>query len=331
MLKFKRILLSFILFSSFFLLSCGHAEEKGKIKNVGLLVEGTISDQGWGTKAYTGVLNIQSKYNVDVFYKEGITSQQIAERAIAEFENKGVNLVFGNGAAFSTFFNKISAKYPDIHFVSLNGDAENSNTTSLILDGYSMGFFGGMVAGHMTNTDVIGVVAAMEGQSEVEGFINGAKYENKQAKVITKYVHSWDDGDRAGILLEQLLAQKIDIVYPTGNSYNLEVIERAKEKGLYTIGFATDRTNLGDGNVLTSTIQDIIQLYAYAAKKFAENGLPAGNLYFGMRDNVTSLGKFSKHVDKTFITKINDAITDFKKSGKLPNGQKVEEYEYDNK
>ncbi|PKG25525.1 BMP family ABC transporter substrate-binding protein [Niallia nealsonii] len=332
MRKFKKILLIFLLLSSFFLLSCKHAvEEKEKIQKVGLLVEGTVRDQGWGTKAYTGLLNIQSKYDVDIFYKEGITSQQIAERAIEEFQNKGVNLIFGNSSAFGTFFNALSQKYPDIHFVSFNGNANNKNTTSVILDGYSMGFFGGMVAGYMTKTNTIGVVAAFENESEVQGFADGAKFENKHVKVLTKYVHSWDDREKASLLLEQLLSQNVDIVYPTGNGYNLEVIEKTKEKGLYAIGFATDRTDLGDGNVLTSTIQDIVKLYAYTAKKFNEGDLSAGNIYFGMKDNFTSLGEFSEHVDKEFILKINKEINDFKKSGKLPNGQKVEEYEYDNK
>lgn len=330
MLKFKKLLLISLLFSSFFLFACGHAEETGKIEKVGLLVKETVSDQGWGTKAYTGLLNIQSNYDVDVFYKEGITSQQIAERAIKELQNKGVNLIFGNSSVFGPFFNALSKKYPDIHFVSLNGNAKNKNTTSLILDGYSMGFFGGMVAGHMTTTTKIGVIAAYESQPEVQGFIDGANYENKQVKVLTEYVHSWDDRERASALLEQLLAQNVDIVYPTGNGYNLEIIERTKEKGLYAIGFATDRTYLGDGNVLTSTIQDIAKLYEYTAKKFNEGDLPAGNIHFGMKDNLTSLGEFSELVDKKFIVKINNAINDFKKSGKLPNGKKVEGYKNDN-
>ncbi|GKU81778.1 BMP family ABC transporter substrate-binding protein [Niallia sp. NCCP-28] len=290
-----------------------------------------MSDQGWGTKAYTGLLNIQSKYDVDIFYKEGITSEQIAERAIKEFQNKGVNLIFGNSSAFGTFFNALSKKYPNIHFVSFNSNAKNQNTTSMILDGYSIGFFGGKVAGYMTKTNIIGIVAAFENQPEVQGFTDGAKFENKQVKVLTKYVHSWDNREKASLLLEQLLSQNVDIVYPTGNSYNQEIIEKAKAEDLYSIGFATDRTDLGDGNVLTSTIQDIAELYAYTAKKFNEGDLSAGNMYFGMSDNFTSIGEFSEHVDKEFILKINKEINDFKKSGKLPNEQKAEDNEDDNK
>ncbi|NQD48895.1 BMP family ABC transporter substrate-binding protein, partial [Bacillus altitudinis] len=70
-MKYQRLVMIF----SFLLLmlsACSQAPLKGHIEKVGLLVPDTINDQVWGTKGYKGLLNIQSTFGVDVYYKEGM-------------------------------------------------------------------------------------------------------------------------------------------------------------------------------------------------------------------------------------------------------------------
>ena len=163
--------------------SCGQSGKQGDLKKVGLLVPDTINDQVWGTKGYQGLLKIQSRYNVDVYYKESMNTKKVVERAVKEFDQKGVNLIFGHGSEFADYFSTIAEKYPHIHFITFNGDAKNPNVTSLNFDSYAMGFFAGMVAGHMTKTNRVGMMPAFEWQPEVKGFNDGAKYQNKNIQV----------------------------------------------------------------------------------------------------------------------------------------------------
>lgn len=103
---------------------CGSIDSASTLQKVGLLVPETVDDQVWGTKGYKGLLKIQSQFDVEVFYKEGMNSQQMVEQAVKEFEQKGVNLIFGHGSEYAEYFNSISESYPAIHFVSFNGDAK---------------------------------------------------------------------------------------------------------------------------------------------------------------------------------------------------------------
>jgi transcriptional activator of comK gene len=311
------IITSFLLFS-FFLVSCEQAVQKGNIKKVGLLVEGTVSDQMMGTKSYKGLLTIQSKYNVDVYYKEGINSEAITERAVAEFESKGVNLIFGNGQKYSEYFEKISTKYPSIHFVSFNGKPVNNKTTNIILDGYPIGFFAGMVAGHMTATNTVASLGEGKWQPEIQGFNDGAKYENHNIKVVSSYVHNTDKQENVLNLLDKLIKQKADIVYPAGNSYNIAVIEKLKEKGLYAIGYTSEQSDIGVYTVLTSTVQQIPEIYDKIAKDFNEGKLQSGNLHVGMKDDFISLGEFSPKIDGNFKARVQKEINHYKKTGELP-------------
>lgn len=312
--RFGVILLCFFLLGA-----CGVTKPAGNLQKVGLLVPETVNDQVWGTKGFKGMLKIQSKFNVDVFYKEGMNSETVVERAVKEFDQKGVNLIFGHGSEYAEYFNKISNDYPKIHFVSFNGDAKNKNTTSLNFKAHAMGFFGGMVAAHMSKDQKVGVLAAYEWQPEIEGFYQGALAENKNSHVSIEYVGNWDDEKKAIQLVDRMMEEGVDVIYPAGDGFNVPVIERVKERGLYVIGYISDQSDLGESSVLTSTIQQVDSLYVKVAEQFNNQELKAGNLSYDFQDNVISLGKYSPLVSKEFIRKMKNNIEIYKKTGKLPN------------
>lgn len=104
-----------------------------------------------------------------------------------------------------------------------------------------------------------------------------------------------------------------------GDGYNVPVIEKLKEEGLYAIGYISDQSDLGESVVLTSTVQHVDVLYELVAEKFNEGELESGNLTFDFQDEVLSLGKFSPDVDEEFKKELNAAIENYKKTGKLPN------------
>ncbi|MCQ6274319.1 BMP family ABC transporter substrate-binding protein [Bacillus sp. V3B] len=315
MKRFKILLLCLL----FLLTSCGQAGNQDGLKKVGLLVPDTINDQAWGTKGYRGILKIQDRYHIDVYYKESMNSQTVVERAVKEFVQKEVNLIFGHGHEFAEYFTEISQKYPDIHFITFNGDAKNANVTSLNFESYAMGFFAGMMAGHMTKTNHIGILPAFEWQPEIKGFYDGAKYQNDQVQVEINYVHDFDDEERALQLLDKMIANDADVIYPAGDRYSVPAIEKIKEKGLYAIGYVSDQSDLGNNTVLTSTIQHVDALYEVVAEKFNKGNLESGNLSYDFQDNVVSLGPFSPIVNQNFIDEINEAVKKYKETGQLPN------------
>lgn len=316
MLKKSKALLLFLLL--FFLVSCSNNVDKSKVKRVGLLVPQTVSDQVWGTLGYKGMLKIQSQFDADIFYKEGMTSQLAIEQSVDEFDKKGVTLIFGHGREFSDSFNKLAPKYPHIHFISFNGDAVEKNTTSLKIESYASGFFGGMTAAHVSKSDKLGIVAAHKWQPEIKGYVEGAHFEKPNAKVYIEYTDDWDDKEKALDLLDQLIKEKVDVVYPAGDAFNVPVIEKLKEEGLTAIGYVSDQSDLGQTTVLTSTVQHVDKLYEIAAEKYAKGELPSGNLHFDFQDGAISMGTYSPLVKKSFQKKIQNYVEIYIETGKLP-------------
>ncbi|MGM0874603.1 MAG: BMP family ABC transporter substrate-binding protein [Bacillota bacterium] len=314
---YKKLGLVLILLFSLF--GCGQPTASGQLQKVGMLVPDTIDDQVWGTKGYRGLLNIQTELKVDVFYKEGMNDESKVRAAIDEFQQNEVNLIFGHGSEYASFFNALSKDYPDIHFVLFNGEAVGENVTSLNFESNAMGFFGGMVAGEMTKTEKVGILAAFEWQPEINGFFEGAYFQNEDVHVDIQYVQDWNDTQSAMLLLDEMIGTGIDIVYVAGDGYNVPIIEKLKEEGLYAIGFVSDQSDLGKGTVLTSTVQHVDVLYEVVANSFNKGELESGELYFDFQDGVISMGNFSPLVDKTFQTDLKDYIEEYKESGLLPN------------
>ncbi len=318
-LKTRRIVISIcLLIVSTLIPGCDLSGEEQKLKGAGLLIPKTINDQVWGTKGYTGLLQIGKQFDVDVYYREDIDTKVLTENAVREFHEMGVNFIIGHGDIYAEYFNEVAGDYPDIHFVSLNGSASEKNTTSLAFKGYAMGYIGGMIAAEMSKNDTIAVIGAYPTQPEVQGFVNGAKYENPSITVHNAFTENWDDADAALRHTEILMNKEIDVIYPAGDSFNVPVIEKAKQEGIYVIGYIADQLDFGEKTVLTSTVQHVDKLLLYTAEQFSEGLLKSGDIYFDFEDDVVSIGRFSPEIPHEYRKEIETYIEIYKQTGELP-------------
>lgn len=313
--RFRVTIVSLFLF----LAGCSAPGSAGEIEKVGLLVPDTINDQVWGSKGYRGLLRVQETLGVDAFYKEDIDTEEEMKAAIKEFDRNGVNFIFGHGNEYAHFFNKISPDYPEMTFVSFNGNATGENVRSLNFEGNAMGFFGGMVAGGMTKSDKVGVIAAYEWQPEVGGFFEGASFINPSVDVDIQFVQSWNEEQVALDILNRMIDKGVDVFYPAGDGFNIPVIEKIKEEGLYAIGYVSDQSDLGRATVLTSTVQNIPELYEMVAVQANKGQLRPGNLSFDFQDGVITMGEFSPVVPPDLKEEVQQAVDHYRETGDLPN------------
>ncbi|MFA9458713.1 BMP family ABC transporter substrate-binding protein [Halalkalibacter sp. AB-rgal2] len=314
----NRFYLFILIFFVCFLLGCSQTDEtSASSSKIGLLLENTIDDQGWNSKGYQGLLNIHSKFEVDVVFKENIDSEAKVERAVEEFASEGVTLVFGHGHFYSEPFTELGKQYEDLHFVSFNGSVEGNNVTSLHFDGYAMGFFAGLIAAKMSETHQVGVIAAFPWQSEVEGFYEGATLD-EMTTVRIDYVEDWANEEKALDFFNDMVASGVDVFYPTGDGFHVRVVEETKREGLYVIGYVSDQLDLGGTTVLTSTIQKVDGLYELIANQYQKGELVGGNLMYDFGDGVISLGPFGSEVPEDVQIKMEDAVNHFIETGELP-------------
>lgn len=317
----RGLIFRLVLFIGLVFTLAGCSSNEQEIQNVGMLLDGSINDQAWGSKGYAGLLEIGNTYDVDVFYKEDITTEQQVVNTVEEFVQDGVNLIFGHSSIYGKYFVDIAESYPDVHFVYFNGGYVSDNVTSLNFDSHAMGFFGGMVAGKMTSNDNVGIIAAHEWQPEIEGFYEGVKYENPRAEINMNFVNDWNDTETAEEIYEQVIQTGIDVVYPTGDAFSKEIVEKAARDDLFAIGYVTDQSEIGGQHVLTSTIQHVDKLYMLAADLYEEGELEGSIQTYDFQDDVISLGPFSSNVPEDYQEYLTEVVGEYKETEILPNEQ----------
>ncbi|MFB4162771.1 BMP family ABC transporter substrate-binding protein [Alteribacillus sp. JSM 102045] len=284
-----------------------------------LLLESTIDDEGWNNKGYHGLLSIQSELGMEVMYEENISSLGAVKTALDTLQEEGVELIFGHGKIFAEMFDELHEDYPEMHFVSFNGEVSGENVTSLHFDGYAMGYFAGRLSSEMSDTKTVGVIAAQEWQPEAEGFVEGVETKNSNVKAIHHNVGSWEDKEGALQILNDMLAEEADIIYPAGDGFHVEIINKLKEEGLYAIGYVGDQADLGEATVLTSTVQHVEEMYKMAAEKYQNDELDSGNITVDFKEDAISMGEYSPVVPEEVQEQLNDEINQYKETGKLPN------------
>lgn len=76
-----------------FLSGCSNYFNQGNLQKAGMLVETSIHDKPWNKKGYQGLLEIEEEFNTDVYFKEGIQTEQEIGKAVDELVNQGVNQI----------------------------------------------------------------------------------------------------------------------------------------------------------------------------------------------------------------------------------------------
>lgn len=319
MLK-KLIYISLFLFGIILLIGCNYLENQN-VRKVGMLIESSLHNHPWEERGYDGLLAIRDQYDVDIYLKEKVKSEHEIVNAVDELVKSGVTLIFGHGNIYGRYFADIASNYPDIHFVYFNGGYYADNVTSLNFDSHAMGFFSGMIAGKMTDTKQIGILAAHEWQPEIEGFYEGVMYEDPSIVVHIYFINDWNEVDIAIDMYERMKRNQVDVVYPAGELFSDVILERVVADNNYGIGYGADQSYIDSEAILTSTIQHVDKLYMLAAEKVMNQSLDGGILFFDFQDEVISLGKYSPDIPLDFQEAVNDLIDHYKKTNLLPNEQ----------
>jgi len=293
--------------------------DKRNIQKVGILLEGTTNDQSWDRRGYEGLLTIGEDFDADIYIKENVQSEEEIVNAVKNLAEKEARIIFGHSYTYGRYFADLADQYPNTHFVYFNGGYTADNVTSLNFDSHAMGFFGGMVAGKMTETNEIGIIAAYEWQPEVEGFYEGVKYQNPDATVHINFVNDWNAREVALNIYGIMKNNDVDVFYPTGDSFANDIVRHADQDGRYVIGYVPDKIDVDERTVLTSTIQHVDKLYVLAAELYQKNKLTSGIMTFDFADGAISLGDFSPDVPDDYTQYIMDLIDEYIETDLLPN------------
>jgi basic membrane lipoprotein Med (substrate-binding protein (PBP1-ABC) superfamily) len=265
----KRIL--FILFMLLALLvsACGGdggGDEDGVFR-VAVIMPSTINDLAFSQSMYDALLQIQDDMGglekMELVYSENQFVVDDAAAAIRDYATQGYDLIIAHGSQYGSSLKEIAPDFPETAFahgttVDTFIDEGINNVFAYEAASQEGGYVNGVMAGKLTQSNVIGVVGPIEtGDAKlyIDGFMAGVKASNPDAQVNVNYIGSFSDVALASEAASTHMSAGADILSGTAQMV-VGAIGKAKDNGVLWFGTQASQTSLAPEIVVANQIYD---------------------------------------------------------------------------
>ncbi len=230
------------------------APEEAKVLSVyGIFA--TPSEEPWDRVIQDALFAARDSGRITYDFVDNLGYSGDLERVLQETaEQKKPDVIFGDAFGNEEAVRRVAALYPEIAFVFGSGLGPSEPNLS-VFDNWihEPAYLCGMLAGGMTKSNTLGVVAAIpvpEVNRLVNAFTAGALEVNPKVTVLTTFIGSWFDPAKAKEAALAQIEQGADVLY----AERFGVHEAAKEKGVWMFGNMSDQNELAPDLVISSPV-----------------------------------------------------------------------------
>jgi basic membrane protein A len=256
---------------------------------VGLVTPGSVADAAWNSGAYQGLLRVHDSLRVQISHVEARTPAEQAE-ALRTYAAQGYQLVFAHGFEFQDAAEAVSSDYPKTVFIVTSGRRSRGNVSPIIFRLEEASYLAGMVAGHLTKSNVLGFVGGIELppiKAAYQGWVNGAKAVNPRIRSREIYLNSFDDAAAGREAALALIGAGADMFHHNADAAALGVFQAAKQHpGVYVFGANADQSNLAPGHVPGSAVIDLPHAFLLVASAVQSGSFTPHVQAFGLESGV---------------------------------------------
>jgi basic membrane lipoprotein Med (substrate-binding protein (PBP1-ABC) superfamily) len=216
----------------------------------------TPIEEPWVNQIHVALLKAKKELGITYDYSESVKAADFA-RVMREYAEKGYKLIMGDAFGAERIARRVARDYPDVAFVFGSGIGPAEPNFG-VFDNWihEPAYLSGMIAGKMTKSNIIGVVAAMpipEVNRLSNAFYAGAKEVNKDVKCKFSFIGSFFDPPKAKEAALAQIEAGVDVIY----AERFGVVEAAAEKGVLAISNMSDQSSLGPDTVITGPVWDM--------------------------------------------------------------------------
>lgn len=258
---------------------------------VGLITPGSVADAAWNSAAYQGLQRIRDSLAVRISHIEARTPAEQNE-ALRAYAAQGYDLIFANGFEFQDAAERISLEYPKTAFIVTSGRRAHANVAPLIFRLEEASYLAGMVAGGLTQSDVIGFLGGIELppiETAYQGWVNGARAVNPKVQSREIYLNSFDDAAAGREAALALMSVGADMFHHNADAAALGLFQAVKERpGVFVFGANADQSRLAPDRVLGSAVIDLPHAFLLVASEVRSGRFTPRVQVFGLQSGVVS-------------------------------------------
>jgi basic membrane protein A and related proteins len=269
---------------------------------------GPVGDFGWSYMHNQGRLAIEEAFGNDVETEivENVNSEN-TELVLNELINSGYTVIFTTSLDHQEALLKVAAENPEIQFISGAGNIGADNVAIINGRMYQPRYLSGMVAGSMTETNLVGFVAAHPFPvviSEINAFALGVRAVNPDALVQVVFTNTWFDPVIEAGAADSLLLSGADVI--AQHQDTPEPQNAAARIGAYSISYNSDMSEIGE-TVLTGPIWNWGAKYVDIIQHILDGDYEANEVYWGgMEDGIVDLAPFSALVPEEVVEQVEE-------------------------
>ena len=232
---------------------------------------------------------------------EQILPGQPGQAAMAELAEDGYDIVI-----LTSFFQpdilEVAPQYPDTVFLHWGGYENTANSAAFDAAAEEGRYADGIIAGAMTDSDIIGYVLGfpLEGVvKELNGFALGVQEVNPDAKIIAIFTNSWFDPPKEQQAAEAFVAAGADVLVSGLNSPATAQVATAQDT--WYLGYGEDESALAPDHWLTAFTYEWGPYYVSVAES-VRDGTFEPHLFYGvLSDDIMGLSRFHPDIPQDIL------------------------------
>ncbi len=270
---------------------------------------GPVGDGGWTFAHDKGRKALEKELGDKIVttFVENVPESADAERVIRDMAGQGNKLIFGTTFGYMEPMLKVAADNKGINFQHATGYKTSENLSTYDSRTYEGAYMAGVIAGKMTKTGTLGVVASVpipEVIRNINSFTLGAQSGNPAIKTKVVWVNEWFNPPKETEAATALINGGADVLFQ--NTDSPAVLKTAQAKGKRAFGWDSDMTAYGPSAHLASSVINWGPYYIKATKDQLAGKVASGQSWWGVKEGAIDIVSIAADVPAETKAKVEE-------------------------
>jgi len=271
---------------------------------------GPVGDGGWSFAHDNGRKALEKEFGdkISTSFVESVPESADAERVLRDMAGQGNKLIFGTTFGYMESMIKVAADTKDVKFEHATGYKQTDNMRTYDSRTYEGAYLAGVIAGKMTKSNTLGVVASVpipEVVRNINAFTLGAQSSNPKIKTKVVWVNEWFNPPKETEAATSLINGGADVLFQ--NTDSPAVLKTAEAKGKRAFGWDSDMTAYGPKAHLASAVINWGPYYIKATQEALDGKWTGGqHTWWGVKEGAIDLVSVAEDVPAETKAKVDE-------------------------
>jgi len=270
---------------------------------------GPVGDGGWTFAHDNARKAIEKEFGDKIVtsFVENVPESADAERVIRDMASQGNKVIFGTTFGYMETMLKLAPEFKDVKFEHATGYKTADNMRTYDSRTYEGAYMAGVIAGKMSKTGTLGVVASVpipEVVRNINSFTLGAQSSNPKIKTKVVWVNEWFNPPKETEAATSLINGGADVLFQ--NTDSPAVLKTAQDKGKRAFGWDSDMTAYGPKAHLASAVINWTPYYIKATKDALEGTWTTGGVWWGVKEGAIDIVSIAEDVPAETKAKVDE-------------------------